>query len=112
VPVTHEGFIDRLCTDAQFRLWLAELLSGTEHPAFFFEMPPITTSNLQSRSEFVLLDAPSLARSAASSSAFAEHFDDGEDVVTRSLTGANANMVVRFSFRPVDPSTTEVTLRT
>jgi uncharacterized membrane protein len=34
---------------------------------------------------------------------------DGDDVVNRSLNGASAGMVVRFSFRPIDPSTTEVT---
>jgi len=34
---------------------------------------------------------------------------DGDEIVNRSLTGANESMIVRFSFRPVASSTTEVT---
>jgi hypothetical protein len=73
-PVFVDGFVDELrrCPFA----------------AFYFETPPLTTATLARAFEFVLIDAPPLARARADSHAFRTKLDAREQVATfRNLSG-------------------------
>jgi hypothetical protein len=59
--------------DEAFRSFFVSLLVNASFPAFRWETPPITTSTAAREFEFVLLDAPGLAR-APDSQAFAKQF--------------------------------------
>lgn len=62
-------------------------------PAFFFETPPVTAATLDRAFEFVLIDAPSLARVQASSHAFREKLDPREQVASFHNLGGNAVLI-------------------
>lgn len=62
-------------------------------PAFFFETPPLTTATLGRAFEFVLIDAPSLARVQADSQAFRTKLDPREQVATFGNLGGDAVLV-------------------
>jgi hypothetical protein len=61
--------------------------------AFFFETPPLTTATLDRAFEFVLIDAPALARVSADSHAFREKLDPREQVATFRNLGGDALLV-------------------
>ena len=80
--------------DAGFRSEFSKLLAELPYTAFRWELPPITEADLTRSLEFVVLDAPELAR-LPNPSAFAEHFrDTEEDVVTIPNLGGDAIMIV------------------
>ena len=81
-------------TDADFRMWFNALLADSSYTAFRWETPTVTTATQSQSFEFVLLDEPSLARSA-DPHAFAEHFSRATDgVVVFSNLGGDARMIV------------------
>lgn len=63
-------------------------------PAYFFETPSLTTATLGRPFEFVLIDAPALARVRADSHAFRSNLDPREPVVTFQNLGRDAVLVV------------------
>lgn len=66
-------------TDAAFRMWFSALLVDAPYRAFRWETPGATSATAGRPFEFVLLDAPGLAREPERG-AFAEHFAPGEAV--------------------------------
>jgi hypothetical protein len=80
----HEpGFVDAFVHE----------LRSCPFPAFFFETPPLTTATLDRAFEFVLIDAPALARVSADSHAFREKLDPREQVATFRNLGGDAVLV-------------------
>lgn len=80
--------------DAGFRSQFNDLLAAAPYSAFRWETPPVTASTMSRPFEFVLLDAPGLAR-RPDPDAFAEHFGGaGSGVVAFPNLGGDAIMVV------------------
>lgn len=78
-PATFADVIAAWQTDAAFRVWLNALLADAPYRAFRWETPGVTVATAHRPFEFVLLDAPSLAREP-DRGAFAEHFAPGAAV--------------------------------
>ena len=72
-PVSFADVIAHWQTDAAFRAWFNTLLTDAPFAAFRWETPAVTAATVSRPFEFVLLDAPGLAR-RPEPEAFAEHF--------------------------------------
>lgn len=79
-------------TEAAFRAYFTALLAASPFAAFRWEAPPVTAATVGRAFEFVLLDAPDLAR-PTEPNAFAEHFTE-EPVVTFPNLRGDAVLVV------------------
>lgn len=86
------GILDEVA----FREEIIDVLSRSPFEAFFWELPPVSADSLESAFEFVLCDAPGLARVNAEPEAFAEHFAGSENdgVVVFENLGGDATLVV------------------
>lgn len=95
-PMPFRRFFERLASDDVFTEWFCCTLADFESAAFFWELPPLTSSRLDADAEFVLIEAPMLARLPVERAPFAEHFDEarGEDVIVFPNLGGDAVMVV------------------
>jgi len=95
-PMPFRRFFERLAADEGFTDWFCCTLAEFEGAAFFWELPPLTTATIDRDAEFVLIEAPSLARFAPERAPFAEHFERaaGEDVIVFPNFGGDALLVV------------------
>jgi hypothetical protein len=78
-PVSFRQFFERLASDEPFTDWLCCTLADFEGAAFYWELPPLTRATLDDDAEFVLIEAPVLARFAAERAPFASHFENAPD---------------------------------
>src|SRR5262245_57202778 len=93
-PLAYSDVLGLWQSDADFRAFFTGLLARSSFPAFRWETPPVTAATADRAFEFVLLDAPGLARTP-DREAFAEHFDGAtEDMVTFANLGGDAILVV------------------
>ena len=81
---TNDVFID----------FFNETLSNSGFAAFFWEMPPLKSSQLELPFEFVLVRSRSLENISANASAFSNYFSTDEPIVTFSNLGGDAQLVV------------------
>jgi hypothetical protein len=95
-PVTFRRFFELLGTDDGFADWYTAELVAFDAEAFYWELPPLTTATLDGDAEFVLIEAPLLARFPPERAPFDEHFRraPGEDVIVFPNLGGDAVMVV------------------
>lgn len=66
--------IDLWSESVAFRSHFTELLKGSPLEGFFWETPAVSSASLERPFEFVLVDAPALARLTPDRASFAEHF--------------------------------------
>jgi hypothetical protein len=93
-PATIKDVIDAWHTDASFREWFNSLLAGVPFTAFRWETPAVTSSTATRPFEFVVLDAPGLAR-RLDPYAFEQHFAGAKaGVVAFPNLGGDAILVV------------------
>lgn len=93
-PLSYSDAIAAWTSDAEFRRWYAELLAGSELPAYRWETPPVTSASADAQPlEFVLLRSDALQR-RVDRQAFASHFRKGEPVVAFSNLSGDAELVV------------------
>jgi hypothetical protein len=91
---SRRDFVDALQTETVFRTWLNLLLAECPYSAFRWETPPVSRKTIESPFEFVVLDAPTLERSA-DPSAFTEHLaSETKDVATFANLKGDALLVV------------------
>jgi hypothetical protein len=87
-----------LCrSDDDFRAQLIGALAAAPFDAYYWETPPMTLSTLDRPFEFVLTEAPGLAKAAPDPDAFRQHFDcdrDHDGVVVFDNLGRDATLVV------------------
>ena len=87
-----------LCrSDDDFRAQLISALTAAPFAAYFWETPPVTLSTLGRLFEFVLTEAPALAKAAPDLDAFRQHFDrdgDHDGIVVFENLGRDATLVV------------------
>ena len=95
-PVTFRRWFDLLESDTDFADWYSGELAAFGTEAFYWELPPLTSATLDDDAEFVLIEAPVLARFAAEPAPFAEQFERarGEDVIVFPNLGGDAVLVV------------------
>ena len=87
-PLRFDELFELLATSSRFVDWYSSILRHSGYPAFFWEHPPLTTTNFANPAEFVLLAAPALESLRPDPTAFEEHFraaelDDGNTTVIR-----------------------------
>lgn len=95
-PLSFLEFIRLLEHDDDFSAWYTRLLAHTEFEAFYWEHPPLTLESIERDTEFVLLNAPALARFPAEPLPFQSIFDDapGKDVIVLPNLGGDAMLIV------------------
>jgi hypothetical protein len=93
-PISFAQAIELWQRDARFVQDFTHELASCPFAAYFFETPPLTTATRQRRFEFVLIDAPALARSRADSRSFRAKFDPGELTATFHNLRRDAVLVV------------------
>ncbi len=92
-PLTFSVFFRLLQDDHDFAGWYTELLKSSPFTSYFWEHPPLTTSNFACGAEFVMIDAPVLESMRPNTEAFRSHFA-GEDIVTFRNLGGDAMLIV------------------
>lgn len=95
-PMPFRRFFELLRSDDSFADWYSGELAAFDAAAFYWELPPLTAATLDCDTEFVLIEAPMLARYAPEQAPFAEHFEraPGEEVIVFPNLGGDAVMVV------------------
>ena len=95
-PMPFRRFFELLGTDSSFADWFSGELAAFDAEAFYWELPPLTTAAFDRDTEFVLIDAPTLARFPPERAPFAEHFRRAPDegVIAFPNLGGDAVMVV------------------
>ena len=94
--VSFRAFFGRLVSDEAFTDWFCCTLADFEGAAFYWELPPLTAATLDRDTEFVLIEAPMLARFPPERAPFEEHFRQapGEDAIVFPNLGGDAILVV------------------
>lgn len=95
-PVPFQKFFELLATDAEFTDWYTETLAAFDAEAFYWELPPISRTTIGEAAEFVLIEAPMLARIPPERAPFVSYFERaaGEDVILFPNLGGDAVLVV------------------
>ncbi len=95
-PLSFREFLVLLETDAEFAAWYSELLVSCGFEAFYWELPPLTSETLGNAAEFVIIEAPALARVPPDSTPFQSYFSAqaGLDVIKFPNLGGDALLVV------------------
>ena len=103
-PMSFERFFELLETSASFADWYSGELAAFDAEAFYWELPPLTTATIDRDAEFVLIEAPMLARFPPERAPFASYFDRApdEDVIVFPNLGGDAVMVVPCPRGPDD----------
>ena len=93
--IGFRNFFELLETDAGFVDWFSATLAAFDSQAFYWELPPLTASRLDDVLEFVLIDAPLLARLPADPGPFSDKFShDDNDVIVFQNLGGDATLIV------------------
>ena len=95
-PMAFRRFFERLASDEEFTDWFCRTLADFDAEAFYWELPPMTTSALEDDAEFVLIEAPMLEGIPVERAPFAPYFEEapGEDVIVFPNLGGDAVLVV------------------
>lgn len=93
-------YFDLLQNEKGFARWYTEELKGSPFSAYFWEHPPLVTSNIDSHAEFVLVNAPLLESFHQNTAPFRSYFADNPVVSFRNI-GGDAMLVAPS---PVDGS--------
>jgi hypothetical protein len=94
--LSFQRLFDLLATSADFADWYTATLAAFEAESFYWELPPITRATIGTPAEFVLIEAPMLARLPPERAPFASHFEraGAEDVIVFPNLGGDAVLVV------------------
>lgn len=93
-PLSFVYVISLLNSSEQFRSFYSGILQNSKYPAFFWEVKPVTKQTMHQPFEFVLVNSSSLLRITADKSAFAEHLNNSEPVVSFHNLGKDAVLIV------------------
>ena len=95
-PLPFRRFFEYLGSNEAFTDWICCTLAEFESAAFYWELPPLTAASLHRDTEFVLIEAPMLARFPPERAPFEEHFRraPGEEVIVFPNLGGDAVLAV------------------
>lgn len=99
--VSFRSYLELLENDQNFGRWYAELLTGVTFNAFFWEHPPLCNANIDSATEFVLLDSPTLAGLSPNPGPFKSYFDRENDIVSFHSLGGDAFLIAPTPCEPL-----------
>ena len=102
--LSFRRFFELLGSSEDFADWYSGTLVAFEATAFYWEFPPLTNSIIDDDSEFVLIDAPLLARLPPEPAPFASQFEkrSGDDVVVFPNLGGDAVLIAPCPRGPTD----------
>lgn len=85
-----------LAQDAAFARWYSRTLADSPYAAYYWEHPPFTRDRFSAPAEFVLIDAPALARLPPDPAPFRSRFDEAPDVqvICFANLGGDARLIV------------------
>lgn len=94
-PSFREVF-ESLETNSEFRAWYSDVLASSDFEAFYWEHPALCSENYDTAAEFVLVDAPGLARIRPRPEPFARQFERGDEqrVISFPNLGGDAVLIV------------------
>ena len=102
--LTYKSVISLWRSNPGFRSFYFSVLQKAPFNAFFWEHPPVATSNINQPYEFVLVDSPQLSKIAADSSPFQDIFNptpsDDPAVITFGNLSRDAELVVPTPVAP------------
>ncbi|MDX1516454.1 MAG: hypothetical protein R3288_06420 [Woeseiaceae bacterium] len=103
-PLSFGSLFEQLRGDAAFADWFSTLLAGFDAPAFYWELPALTTADLAGHAEFVLIEGRMLARMAPEPQVFAAYFSrqPDQDVAVFANLGGDATLIAPCP-RSADP---------
>jgi hypothetical protein len=99
--VSFRSYLDLLERDEDFGKWYTGLLAGSDYEAFFWEHPPLCNANIDSETEFVVLESPALARFSADPEPFRSHFKCQNDIVSFHSLGGDALLIAPAPSEPL-----------
>ena len=99
--VSFKSYLELLEHDQDFGRWYTELLAGVSFDAFFWEHPPLCNANIDSATEFVLLDSPTLAGLSPNPAPFKTYFDRENDIVSFHSLGGDAFLIAPTPAEPL-----------
>ncbi len=102
--VTFRSYLELLENDQDFGRWYTELLGGVKFDAFFWEHPPLCIANIDSATEFVLLDSPTLAGLSPNPGPFKTYFNRENDIVSFHSLGGDAFLIAPTPSEPLTAS--------
>lgn len=102
--LSFRQFFELLCTNDDFADWYSDTLAGFRSAAFYWELPPLTNAAFEDDLEFVLIDAPMLARLPPEPAPFMPLFEQhsGDDVIVFPNIGGDAVLVAPCRRGPID----------
>ena len=102
--LSFRQLFDLLDSSEDFADWYSDTLAAFEAAAFYWELPPLSNSTFDDDAEFVLIDAPSLARLTPEPIPFASQFESGsgQRVVVFPNLGGDATLVVPCPLGPAE----------
>ena len=106
--VTYSEVIELWQQDEIFRSFFSSLLASATFPAYFWETPSVTITNVHRLFEFVLVDSPHLARVSPDPISFQQHFElasPQEEIITFPNLSQDALLVVPCPAAEGNPST-------
>lgn len=95
--LTYEDVIHTWREHTRFREFYFSILAGSAFDAYFWENPPVTTSNIKQAYEFVLVNSSQLSRVRADPAPFQEKFNSiqsNESILTFENLGRDAELIV------------------
>lgn len=80
-PLTWKQAIELWQQDPEFRTLMTQILSDSSYAAFFWETRPLTPISLYQPWEFVLVNAPTLAKVSPNPQPFAVYLETGSESI-------------------------------
>ena len=97
--LSYEVVINYWLENTEFRSFYFSVLLDSPFDAFFWEHPPVTTSNIGQAYEFVLVHSPQLSSVSADQSPFQEKFNSrrsNESILAFENLGRDAELIVPY----------------
>lgn len=93
-PITNQEFLHLLEERESFRFAYNGLLRQSDHPAFYWEHPPLSADNLHATYRFSLIASTTLHGVAADRRPFASHFGEPEPFLVAPNLKKDALLVI------------------
>lgn len=87
VSLTFRQLFELLQHNRDFAGWYTDQLRGSRFSAYFWEHPPLTSTTIDFRAEFALVNAPMLENLRPNAAPFNAYFTTGEIATFRNLGG-------------------------
>jgi len=102
--LSFREFFCLLENNPDFVFWYSETLAGSDFDAFFWEFPPLTTTNFDGSAEFVIIESAALSKLRPDPVPFESQFSlqRGSDVITFPNLGGDTLLIVPTQLGPLE----------